>query len=311
MADDWYETVYENKHEVVNEFIRKKRSTGCSHRTLNSYSRTLKKFFHEQFPDLTPSEVPVRHVEDNVVTLDQRGLSQNTKRRYLESLSAFYDWTVKRPRFESITGNPAAVVLEDVPKKIRERPDCATWETGAKIVRNMTDPRNKTVAVLLAKTGCRVSEALEVKLDDLMLDDGFVRLRERKGGKQTVVPVDEETIQAIERFRFTRQTHADTDYLFLSIRGNRVSKSQVQRSVKQPAVEAGIMDRGEDRFHKKFTPHTYRTVFTTLMRNQGMKPHVLRYIRGDAASETMDIYTRVDRDEARDEYLSCIKPLGL
>lgn len=103
MADDWYETVYENEHDVVNEFIRKKQSTGCSHRTLNSYSRTLKKFFHEQFPDLTPSEVTVRHVEDYVVTLDQRGLSQNTKRRYLESLSAFYDWTMKRPRFEDPT----------------------------------------------------------------------------------------------------------------------------------------------------------------------------------------------------------------
>lgn len=115
MADDWNETVYENDHEVVNEFIRKKQSTGCSHRTLNSYSRTLKKFFHEQFPDLTPSEVTVRHVEDYVVTLDQRGLSQNTKRRYLESLSAFYDWTMKRPRFEEITGNPAAVVLQDIP----------------------------------------------------------------------------------------------------------------------------------------------------------------------------------------------------
>jgi integrase/recombinase XerD len=246
-----------------------------------------------------------------VVTLDQRGLSQNTKRRYLESLSAFYDWTMKRPRFEDITGNPAAVVLEDIPKKIRERPDCATWENGAKIIRNMTDPRNKTVAVLLAKTGCRVSEALEVKMDDLMLDDGFIRLRKRKGGKQTVVPIDEETIQAIERFKFTRPTHGDSDYLFLSIRGNRVSKTQVQRAVKKAAVQADVMERGENRFHKKFTPHTYRTVFTTVMRNEGMKQHILRYIRGDAASETMDIYTRVDREGARDEYLNCIKILGL
>ena len=41
VADDWYETVYENDHNVVNEFLRKKKSTGCSHRTLNSYSRTL------------------------------------------------------------------------------------------------------------------------------------------------------------------------------------------------------------------------------------------------------------------------------
>jgi integrase/recombinase XerD len=311
MADDWYETVYENDHEVVNEFLQKKKSTGCSHRTLNSYSRTLGKFFHEQFPELTPSEVSVQHIEQYVVALDQRGLSQNTKRRYLESISSFYDWTMKRPRFEEITGNPAAVVLEDIPKKIRERPDCATWKNGEKIIHEMTDPRNKTVAVLLAKTGCRVSEALEVKMDDLMLDEGLIRLRKRKGGKQTVVPIDEETIQAIERFKFTRPTHEDSEYLFLSIRGNRVSKTQVQRAVKKAAVEAGVMERGEDRFHKKFTPHTYRTVFTTLMRNQEMKRHILRYIRGDAASETMDIYTRVDREEAREEYLDCIALLGL
>lgn len=308
MADNWYETVYENKHDVVKEFIRKKQSTGCSHRTLNSYSRTRKKFFHDQFPDLTPSEVTVQHIEDYVVTLDQRGLSQNTKRRYLESLSAFYDWTMKRPRFEDSTGNPAAVVLADIPKKIRELPDCATWENGAKIIHEMTDPRNKTVAVLLPKTGCRGSEALEVNINDLMLENGFVRLRERKGGKQTVVPVDEETIQAIERFKFTRPTNGDSDYLFLSIRGNRVSKTQVQRAVKDAAVEAGVMERGEDRFLKKFTPHTYRTVFTTLLRNQGMKQHILRYIRGDAASETMDIYTRVDREGARKEFLDCINP---
>jgi len=51
------------------------------------------------------------------------------------------------------------------------------------------------------------------------------------------------------------------------------------------------MEDGEDRFYKKFTLHTFRTVFTALMRNQGMKQHVLQYICGDAESETMDIYT--------------------
>jgi integrase/recombinase XerD len=42
-----------------------------------------------------------------------------------------------------------------------------------------------------------------------------------------------------------------------------------------------------------------------------VKQHVPQYIRGDAESETMDIYTRGDRDDAREEYLDCIKPLGL
>lgn len=57
-------------------------------------------------------------------------------------------------------------------------------------------------------------------------------------------------------------TNGDSDYLFFGIRGNRVSKTQVQRAVKAAAVEADVMERVEDRFHEKFTPHTYRTVFT-------------------------------------------------
>lgn len=71
------------------------------------------------------------------------------------------------------------------------------------------------------------------------------------------------------------------------------------------------MEEGENRFAKKFTPHTYRTVFATLMRNAEMPMHVLRYLRGDADREAMDVYTRVDRTLARDEYLQRIKSLDL
>jgi integrase/recombinase XerD len=217
---------------------------------------------------------------------------------------------MKRPRFEEITGNPAGVVLEEIPKQIRQRPDCATWKNAKKSVTAIPNPRNKAVAVLLAKTGCRLEEALEIKMDDLMLDEGFIRLREPKGGKQTVVPIDRETIRTIKRFKLIRRD-TDLDFLFVSIRDDRLTKTVIQRAVREAAVSEGVMDEGEDRFHKKFTPHTFRTVFMTLMRNQGMKQHVFRYVRGDAESETVDIYTWVDRDGAREEYLNFIKPLGL
>lgn len=304
------EKIYENEHDAVNDFIERKQAMGRSRRTLNAYSRTLKSFFHEEFPDLAPEDVEVRHIEDYVGKLAARDLSQNTKRRYLESLSSFYGWAMKRPRFENITGNPAAVVLEEIPQVYRERPDCATWENAKKIVHNIADPRNKAIAVILAKTGCRIREALEIERDDLMLDDGFIRLRERKGGSQTVVPVDEEVKHALKRYRLVRPDN-DSEYLFLSIRGSRVDTTQVQRAVRDAAVEAGVMDEGETRFHRKFTPHTFRTVFTTLMRNQGMKDHILQHIRGDANNRTMDVYTRVDRHDARQEYLECIKSLDL
>lgn len=311
MADEWYDTQIENKHDAINDFLRSKETTGRSPRTLNEYSRTLYRFYHEHFPELTPQDTEVRHIEEYLRILVDRDLSQNTKRKYLENLSAFFSWAMKRPRFEEITGNPAAVVLEEIPKEVRNRPDCATWENAKQVVHNVTDPRNQTVAVLMAKTGCRVTEALSITEDDLMLDEGFIRLANRKGGKQSVVPVDAEVVNAVNRFQYIDQSRGDTEFVFSSIRGTRLTREQIRKSVRKAAVEAGVMEEGETRFHKKFTPHTFRTVFTTEMRKQGMPDYILQYIRGDSESETMDIYTKVDRDDAREQYLQCIPRLEI
>jgi integrase/recombinase XerD len=307
-AETWEEQVYRNKHQAVNDWLRSKETTGKSRRTLNSYSRIAKKFFHDEFPELHPTEVDVRDIEEYLTWLNRRNLSQNTKRRYLESLSAFYSWALHRPQYQEITGNPAAVLLEEIPKNIPERPDCATWENARKIVDSIEDPRNYTLAGILAKTGCRTSEACNIKTGDLLLDEGFIRLRKRKGGKQTVVPIDEELIKLI-KFYQTLRTSQGSEYLFESMKGGRMKREQVRRHINDAAHRSGIMEKGETRFHKKFTPHTFRTVFTTLMRNQGMSDHILKYIRGDSKTETMDIYTRVDREQARNEYLGCIKKL--
>lgn len=216
---------------------------------------------------------------------------------------------MKRPRFDDITANPVAVVLEELPRERKDRPDCATWENGKQIIHAMPDPRNKTAAIIMAKTGARVSEVLALEMDDLQLEEGFIRFQNRKGGRATVNPIDEETVHAIERFQFVRQP--ESEYLFTSIRGNRVSREQVRRAVRATAVDADIMDEGEHRFHKKFTPHTYRTVFTTLMRYEGMLEFMIRYLRGDADDGEIDLYTKMDQTTIRDQYLNCMKTLDL
>lgn len=105
------------------------------------------------FPELAPGEVQVRHIEEYISVLTARDLAQNSKRRYLESISSFYSWAMKRPRFDEINGNPAAVVLEEIPQTIRDRPDCATWENGKAIVHHVADPRKKTVCILRRRPG--------------------------------------------------------------------------------------------------------------------------------------------------------------
>jgi len=309
-ADVWDKKVFQNKHDSINQWLRRKDSTGASRRTLNAYSRTACKFFHEHFPDTKPSEVMVGDIEQYVLIIDKRDVADNTKRRYVESLSSFYDWAMKRPRFEEITGNPAGVVLEELDRVRRERPETATWKNGKKIVKAIPDPRDKTAAVLMAKTGARVQEVLTVKEEDLMLEQGFIRLRDRKGGRNTVNPVDSEAIQMLRRLQAVSSD--DSEYLFTAIHGGRVKRERIRREVRRAAVRAGVMDdEFEQRWHYKFTPHYYRTIFTSLMRNQGMPDHFTRYLRGDGDQETMDLYTKIPRDQVREEYLDHIKTLNL
>ena len=311
-ADEWEHRVFENKHSCINDWLRSKHSTGKSRRTLNAYSRVACEFFHEFAPETPPAAVTVGDVEAYVLELEERGASQNTKRRYVESLSSFYTWALFRPRFEEVTGNPAKVVLEELPKEKKPRPETATWANGKAIIQQISDPRDKAIAVMLAKTGARVREVLSLTAESLLLEEGFVRFEDRKGGVTTVNPVDEETVQALRRVQAV--CTGSSPYVFEGIHGTRIRRERVRRTVRQAAVEAGVMPaRDEQRWHYKFTPHYYRTIFTSLMRNSepGLKDHWVAYLRGDGDKEIMDLYTKIPREKVRKRYLEVIRPLNV
>jgi integrase/recombinase XerD len=162
----------------------------------------------------------------------------------------------------------------------------------------------------MAKTGARVNEVTTMKEEDLLLDEGFIRLRNRKGSTTTVNPVDEETRDWLHRMQ--AMSDDATDYLFTSLHGGRIKRERIRREVRRAAVAANIMEsEDEKRWHHKFVPHYYRTIFTSLMRNSGMPDHFIRYLRGDSDQEAMDLYTKIPREQVRDAYLTHIKPLNL
>lgn len=103
----------------------------------------------------------------------------------------------------------------------------------------------------------------------------------------------------------------ESGYLFVSIRGGRVSREMVRRAVRAAAIDQGIVEEEASKFHEKFTPHTFRNVFTTLMRRQGMDDRILQFTRGDSPSWTIDLYTKIDRQEVKEQYLECTSSLNL
>jgi len=192
----------------------------------------------------------------------------------------------------------------------RERPETATWENGKRVVWHIDDPRDKTAAVVMAKTGARVREVVTLEWEDVNVEDGFVRFRDRKGGAETVNPVDDETVDALRRLQVV--TGFEEGFVFRGIHGGRIKRERIRRSVRRAAVDAGVMEsRDEKRWHHKFTPHYYRTIFTSLMRNEGMRDHFVRYLRGDGNEDVMDLYTRIPREQVREEYLDVIKPVNI
>lgn len=311
-ADEWDNRVYETKHECLNQWLKRKDATNrCSRRSLNEYSRAAARFFHHVYPDTHPTEITVGDIEQWVIDLNDRDLTDNTKRRYVESLSSFYEWAMKRPRFDEITGNPAGIVLEELPRDRRERPESATWENGKRVIRHIGDPRDKAIAVVLAKTGCRVQEAVQIKKDHLDLENGFVRLEDWKGGVTTRNPVDQETIALLRQVQVLNDSNSE--WLFPSSTGSHIKRERVRRQVRDAAVNADVMDEGENRWHHKFTPHYYRTIWTTLMRNHSdaMSERFVGYLRGDKG-DIKDHYTsKQPFEQIREEYLEAIKTLNV
>jgi integrase/recombinase XerD len=308
----------QNKHEVVQDFLQKKQSLGRSTTTLENYSQTFHRFFHDYFPQLSPEEVEVEHVEEFLRLLENdyeprsgnTGLTAKSKKTYLNRLSSLYSWALKRPAYPEINSNPAAVVAEEIRVKSKSRPDCATWSNAKRIVQELDDPRNKAVAAVMAKTGARVSETCNIQTQDLLLEQNSIRLRNRKGGGETIVPIDPELKQFIEKYRLLRQ-YPNKDPLFVSNEGNQLSPARVRTVIKEAAIQADVMEKDARSFREKFTPHTFRTVFTTLMRDNGMSDHVLKYIRDDSAEDMLDVYTRISQDKVQQEYLDCIENLEL
>lgn len=299
--------IFECNYSEVNDFIRRKRVTGKSLRTLNEYSRFLKKFF-ERVVNKGPRDVSEDDIEDYVIELQDKGLAQNSQRKYLDTLSSFYQFLVSSPKY-NIQYNPIKSIAVDMSYEKKERPLFATWDNARKLIFFIRDPRDRCVCVILLKTGMRISEALNLRMQDIDFEKEWIYIKKRKGGKEGYVPIDEEVVRAVKRYLLMRP-RVDSDYLFISLRGAMLSRVQIGRRIKEYAVKLGIAEDSRD-FHKKFTPHIFRTIFTTEMRNRRMREDILKRIRGDSLRDVMDLYTNVTREQIKEEYDNCIPKLGI
>lgn len=227
--------------------------------------------------------------------LKKRNYSIETILRRLSGISSFYDFLIKEKIVEK---NPVAFVSK--PKGWEKLPKFLNFDEVDKILHvfDLNSPigyRNKILIEFLYSTGCRVSEVLSIKISDIDLKRGFVKVL-GKGNKERVVPIYEKLLDIIPDYLRIRHTYfvkeRDNGYLFLNKNGGKLSRVMCFNIIKKACKDANI--------NKNVSPHTIRHSFATHLLTNGADLRTIQLLLGHSNISTTEIYTHITDNRSRD-----------
>ncbi len=233
-------------------------------------------------------DVGVKDLLNFLRTLEKRGYAARTRERVLSALRSFYRYLVEEEDFEH---NPAELL--DSPKKSQKLPEVLSV---AEVTQLLEAPdtgtplglRDRAILEFLYATGARVSEMVHLRLQDLDLVRGLVRIR-GKGQKTRLVPLGTEAqkwLKAyLQKVRPTLAQKDSEDYVFLNHRGGQLSRVGFWKMLKKYALKAGL--------GRRVYPHILRHSFATHLLNNGCNLRVLQGLLGHASIATTEVYTHL------------------
>ena len=214
--------------------------------------------------------------------------------RRLAVFRRFYRWGLRERLVDedpTLKLRPARQPMR-VPKSITEAQIDALL--AAPNIDTPLGARDRAMLELMYASGLRVSELVELRLVNLSLPDGVVRVM-GKGSKERLVPFGDEARRWLEAWLATSRPEVlegrRSDALFVTIRADAMSRQMFWNLVKKYALAAGIL--------QKISPHTLRHAFATHLLNHGADLRAVQLLLGHADISTTTIYTHVARERLR------------
>ncbi len=238
-----------------------------------------------------------------------------TIENYFSVLSSFYEYLA----FEGkIVANPVIAVRKRYLKRYKDNDDgqarkLISVEDMANLINCTMDLRDKAVIALLAKTGIRRHELIELDISDVDLVEMRIRLKPTAKRTNRTVFFDDEAAFILRRWLAIRQAtnKKGNTALFLNSEGERLNRSGVYNLVTESARRAGLHDPTSERLEDHFGPHCCRHWFCTHLFRAGMRREFIKELRGDSRKEAFDLYNHIDLKELKEAYLACIPQLGI
>lgn len=294
-----------NKQEVNGQIIIKYRQylrleKSLSDNTVMAYTNDLDKLlYYLEEEKINILDVSLEDLEHFSAGLRDIGISPRSQARILSGIRTFFHFLL----IEDYIRQDPSELLES-PQIGKHLPDILSVEEIDSLISAIDrstreGQRNCAILETLYSCGLRVSELCNLKISDLYLNDGFIKV-EGKGSKQRLVPISPRAIEEIKNYFITRNEGlikpGYEDFLFISKFGKNISRIMVFHIIKELADKIGLK--------KSISPHTFRHSFATHLLEGGANLRAIQSMLGHESIGTTEIYTHIDRRKLRDEIIN-------
>jgi len=292
----------ENKSgiNVIKEYRRYiKLGRNYTENTLDAYMRDVAKLYrYLESNGIYVTDARLSDLQSFAASLHDLGIGARSQCRILSGVRSFYHFLLE----DGYISDDPTELLES-PQIGEHLPEVLSTQEVDMMedsidLSNPLGQRNKAIIEVLFSCGLRVSELVNLKLSNLYLDEGFVRIF-GKGRKERLVPISSRAIKELQNWFYDRNLmkikQGEEDYVFLNQRGAHLTRTMVLILIKKIAAEAGI--------RKTISPHTLRHSFATALLEGGADLRAIQAMLGHESIGTTEIYTHIDTTKLREEIL--------
>ena len=290
----------ENPDDILSKYkVYLRLEKSLSDNTVSAYLADISKLF--QFlkdEQIHPFDVTLDNLETFSADLRDLGIQPRSQARILSGIRSFYHYLILE---DYLQADPSELL--ESPQIGLHLPEILTLEEIDTLIESIDlstneGQRNRTILETLYSCGLRVSELCNLKLSDLYLEEGFIKV-EGKGSKQRLIPISPRAIRELQLYFLDRNQISIKkdyeDYVFISKRGKNISRITVFHVIKTLAEAIGMK--------KTISPHTFRHSFATHLLEGGANLRAIQCMLGHESIGTTEIYTHIDKNRLRSEII--------